>query len=58
MEKVMLQAGDAGREHIKPLGRDEGENCALGWNAILSFLSSQHTHTNLKNRGRTLRMTS
>ncbi len=49
MEEVMLQAGDARREHIKPFGRDEGEDCALGRNAILSFVSD-HSYTNLKER--------
>ena len=44
MEEVMLQARDAGREHLKPFGRNESEDCALGWNAVLKSVKLAPSH--------------
>ena len=44
MEEVMLQARDAGREHLKPFGRNESEDCALGWDAVLKSVKLAPSH--------------
>jgi hypothetical protein len=46
VQEVVLQAWDAGREHLEPFGRDEGQDNALGGNAILEgYVSILTTRT-------------
>lgn len=46
MQKVMLQARDPGCQHVEPFGRDQGENGALGGNAVLehTMLAFERKH--------------
>jgi hypothetical protein len=40
MEKMVLQAGDPGREHLEPFGRQKRQDGTLGGNAILHDVMS------------------
>jgi hypothetical protein len=35
VQEVVLEARDPGREHLEPFGRDEGQDNALGGDAVL-----------------------